>query len=257
MRISVVIPSFNQARFIERTLQSALEQDHRDVELIVVDGGSTDGTLDILRAYSGRILWSSGKDRGQAHAINKGLRQATGEIVAWLNSDDTYEPGALGTVARHFEEHPACRWAYGKCRIVDEHDREIRTFITRYKNLLLAKFRFSKLLAENFISQPAVFWRRQLLEEIGYLSEREFYCMDYDYWLRLGNRHAAGVIPAYLANFRFHAASKSGSVDKRQFADELRLAGAFGEGHRLALLLHRVNYYKIVLAYRCLHVLGK
>lgn len=257
MRISVVTPSFNQAPFIERTLRSVLDQDHRDVELIVVDGGSIDGTLEILRRYTGRIAWTSEPDRGQAHAINKGLAAASGEIVCWLNSDDTYEPGALGTVAHFFDERPGCHWAYGKCHIIDENDREIRTLITRYKNLLLARYSYPKLLAENYISQPAVFWRRELLDKVGLLDEREHFCMDYEYWLRLGARHPAGVIGAYLANFRYHRASKSGSVDHRQFADELRIARRYGAGHPVALLLHAANYYKIVSAYKCLEALGR
>jgi glycosyltransferase involved in cell wall biosynthesis len=257
MRISVVTPSFNQAQFIERTIRSVLEQRHGDVEHIVVDGGSTDGTLEILTRYTGSIIWVSEKDRGQAHAINKGLALSTGEIVAWLNSDDTYETGALVTVARHFMDHPGCRWAYGKCRIVDEGDREIRSFVTWYKNLLLAKYSFTKLLAENFISQPGVFWRRSLLDEIGYLSESEHFCMDYEYWLRIGSRYPAGVIREYLANFRYHRASKSGSVDRKQFQDELRIARGFGSGHPVAILLHTVNYYKIVSAYKILEALGK
>lgn len=257
MRISVVTPSFNQAQFIERTIRSVLDQSHRDIEHIVVDGGSDDGTLAILKRYTGRIAWVSEKDRGQAHAINKGLAMATGEIVAWLNSDDTYEPGALDAVARHFGDHPDCRWAYGKCRIIDDGDREIRSFITGYKNFLLAKYSFAKLLAENFISQPTVFWRRSLLDEIGYLNEQEHFCMDYDYWLRAGSRYPAGVIRAYLANFRYHRASKSGSVDRRQFQDELRIARVFGREHPFAILLHTVNYYKIVSAYKLLDLLGR
>ena len=257
MRISVVTPSFNQAQFIERTIRSVLDQDYPDVEHIVVDGGSTDGTLDILRRYSGRIAWISEKDRGQTHAINKGLSMATGEIVAWLNSDDTYEPGAHSLVARHFADNPDCLWTYGKCRIINEADGEIRPFITWYKNLLLAKFDFAKLLAENFISQPAVFWRRQLLDEVGFLSEQEYFCMDYDYWLRIGSRYPAGVIDAYLANFRFHRASKSGSVNKKQFEDELRLARAFRKEHPIAILLHTANYFKIVSAYKLMEALGK
>jgi glycosyltransferase involved in cell wall biosynthesis len=257
VHISVVTPSFNQARFIERTIRSILDQGRGDVEHIIVDGGSTDGTLEILQRYQGRISWISEKDRGQAHAINKGLTRSTGEIVAWLNSDDTYEPGALDQVVRHFTGAPDCRWAYGKCRIVDEDDREIRPLVTRYKNLLLARYSFPKLLSENFISQPAVFWRRSLLDEVGYLNEEEHYCMDYDYWLRLGSRYPAGVIPAYLANFRYHPASKSGSVDRQQFVDELRIARAFGAGHPWVILLHTVNFYKIVAAYKVLEALGR
>ena len=223
-----------------------------------MDGGSKDQTVAIMNRYRDSLAAAvSEKDRGQAHAINKGLAKATGEVVCWLNSDDTYEPGALAAVARHFGGNGSCLWAYGKCRIVDEDDREIRPFITRYKNLLLARYSFSKLLSENFVSQPAVFWRRALLDEIGYLDEREHFCMDYEYWLRLGARHPAGVIDAWLANFRYHRASKSGSVDPRQFADELRIARTYGAGHPLALFLHALNYRKIVLAYRLLNALGR
>ena len=257
MRISVVTPSYNQARFIERTLCSVLDQSHRDTELIVIDGGSTDGTLEILTRYGERIVWRSEADRGQAHAINKGLAMASGEIVCWLNSDDTYEPGALTTVARHFSGHGDCRWVCGRCRIVDEDDREIRRFITWYKNRLLAGYSYPRLLTENFVSQPAVFWRRDLLAEVGPLNEQEHFCMDYEYWLRLGSRYPPGIIDDYLANFRFHRASKSGRVDQRQFSDELRIARAFGRGHRLALLLHAVNYRKIVWAYKFLDALGR
>jgi hypothetical protein len=160
-------------------------------------------------------------------------------------------------VAGHFGEHADRRWAYGRCRIVDENDHEIRPFITWYKNLLLARYSYPKLLAENFISQPAVFWRRELLGEIGLLNELEHFCMDYEYWLRVGARYPAGVIDDYLANFRYHRASKSGSVNPRQFADELRIARAFGGKHPVALLLHTLNYYKIVSAYKCLDVLGR
>src|SRR5438128_2672833 len=146
MRVSIVTPSYNQARFIERTIRSVLDQDHRDVEYIVVDGGSTDGTAGILERYSDRIVWTSERDRGQSDAINKGLHRATGEIVAFLNSDDTYEPGALSAVVAFFSANPEARWVYGKCRIIDENDVEIRRPITWYKNLLLRRYSYAKLL---------------------------------------------------------------------------------------------------------------
>lgn len=256
MRVSIVTPSLNQGEFIERTILSVISQDHDDVEHIVIDGGSTDGTIDVLKRYTGRIIWRSERDSGQANAINKGLRLASGEVVSYLCADDTYEPGALAAVISFFTSHIDCKWVYGKCRIVDVHDREIRTYITRYKNLLSKRYDYRKLLRENFISQPATFWRRDLLEEIGYLNEAEHFCMDYEYWLRLGSRYPARVIPAYLANFRYHARSKSGSVDRRQFRDELRLARKFGAAHPASILLHAVNYHKIVIAYRILKILG-
>lgn len=257
MKISIITPSFNQARFIERTILSVLEQNYGDLEYIVMDGGSTDSTLDIIKKYSHRIIWKSKKDRGQSHAVNKGLRRATGNIVAYLNSDDTYEPDAFRKVADFFQNHPGKKWVYGKCKIINEKDREIRKPITWYKNSLLKKYSYKKLLAENFVSQPATFWKRELLDEMGYLSEQEHFCMDYDFWLRIGEKYEAGIIDDYLANFRYHITSKSGSVNKKQFQDELRLAKKYGKNYPVSVAWHQINYYKITLSYGILNVLKR
>jgi glycosyltransferase involved in cell wall biosynthesis len=252
MRLSIITPSYNHAAFITRTIESVLGQGYPDLEYIVVDGGSTDGTVDILKGYGDRLIWTSEPDRGQSDAINKGLHRATGDVVAFLNSDDTYTPGALGRVGAFFTAHPETMWAYGKCRIIDERDREIRRPITWYKNVLLRRYSYRKLLAENFISQPSTFWRRSLHEEIGYLNEDEHYVMDYEFWLRAGARHPAGVIDGYLANFRMYDESKSGSLQNPQFSDELRVAKAFSGGDRVPIYLHRFNYVKIVAIYRAM-----
>lgn len=257
MKITIVTPSYNHAQFIERTIESILGQDYPDLEYIVMDGGSKDGTVDILKKYSDRILWTSEKDGGQSEAINKGLKKATGDIVAFLNSDDTYEPGALLKVAEYFKKNPDVKWAYGKCRIVDENDKEIRKPITLYKNLLLKNYSFKKLLAENFISQPATFWRRDLHKEIGYINEDEHYTMDYEFWLRIGQKYPAGVIDAYLANFRMYDNSKSGSLANPQFLDELRIAKAYSNGAKLPILLHKFNYYKITGMYKLMAMLRR
>ena len=252
MKISIITPSFNQAAFIERTIQSVLNQNYPDLEYIVMDGGSTDGTLEILQKYSDKIIWKSERDNGQSDAINKGLRMATGDIVAYLNSDDTYEPGALKKVANFFENNPDKFWVYGKCKIINANDQEIRRPITAYKNWLLKNYSYSRLLSENFISQPATFWRRQIHAPVGFFNEKEHYCMDYEFWLRLGRLYPAGVISDYLANFRYYADSKSGGVNEKQFQDELRLAKKFGIDHPLAIFLHRINYYKITGIYKIL-----
>ncbi|MFZ2976073.1 MAG: glycosyltransferase family 2 protein [Candidatus Moraniibacteriota bacterium] len=254
MKISIITPSFNQAQFIERTIKSVLEQNYPDLEYIVMDGGSTDGTVEILKKYSDRIIWKSEKDRGQSDAINKGLKIATGDIVAYLNSDDTYEPKALQKVADYFSRNPNSKWAYGKCKIINANDQEIRKPITWYKNFLLKKYSYSKLLCENFISQPAVFWKREIHSELGFFNESEHFCMDYEFWLRIGRKYPAGVINDYLANFRYYSNSKSGSVNKKQFQDELRLAKKFGAGYPLLIFLHKINYYKITGIYRILNL---
>lgn len=214
-----------------------------------MDGGSTDGTIDILKRYSGRVIWKSEKDSGQSEAINKGLRMATGDIVAFINTDDTYEPGAFSEVADFFTNNPEVKWLYGKCKIINVHDNEIRRPITWYKNLLLRRFSYNKLLSENFISQPATFWRKELHKEIGYMNEKEHLSMDYEFWLRIGQRYPAGVMDMYLANFRMYDTSKSGSQATPQFKDSLRIAQKFSGGARVPILLHRINYYKIVGIY--------
>jgi glycosyltransferase involved in cell wall biosynthesis len=257
MKISIVTPSYNQAEFIERTIQSVLNQDYPEIEYIIMDGGSTDGSLEIIKKYSDKLIWKSEKDHGQSDAINKGLKLATGDIVAFLNSDDTYEPGALSKVAGYFQQNPNVKWAYGKCKIIDENNTEIRKPITFYKNLLLKNYSYKKLLSENFISQPATFWKKELHSEIGYINEDEHFCMDYEFWLRIGKKYPAGVINSYLANFRYYANSKSGSVNKKQFQDELRIAKKFGKNHNFSLALHKLNYFKITSIYYVLNLLKK
>lgn len=257
LRISIITPSYNQAPFIERTILSVLDQDYENVEYIVIDGGSTDGTIEILKKYSDRITWKSEKDNGQTEAINKGLRMTTGDIVAYLNSDDTYEPGALAAIADYFRNNPDMKWAYGKCRIIDADDREIRKPITLYKNLLLRKYSYAKLLSENFVSQPATFWKREIHVQEGFFDETEHFCMDYEFWLRIGKKHPAGVINDYLANFRYYADSKSGSVNKKQFQDELRIAKKYSQGKALPIILHELNYWKIVIIYQTLDFFNK
>ncbi len=253
---SIIIPSYNQGSFISQTINSILSQSYKELEILVIDGGSTDGTIEILKKYSDRIIWKSEKDSGQANAINKGLKMASGDIVAFLNSDDTYEPECLSKVADFFCKNPQYKWAYGKCKIINERDIEIRKPITIYKNLLLRKYSYFKLLTENFISQPATFWKRELHGEIGYLNEKENFCMDYDFWVRIGKKYPAGVIHFYIANFRYHANSKSGSVNKKQFQDELRIAKAFSNNLKLPIFLHTINYYKIVAIYKLLNFIN-
>jgi glycosyltransferase involved in cell wall biosynthesis len=211
MKISVVTPSLNQAPFIERTIESVLAQTGDfALEYLVVDGGSTDGTLDILERYRGRLAFTAEKDDGQSDALNRGLARTTGDVLCWLNSDDTYLPGALARVAEAFQ--PAGRWwCFGQCRIVDVNDREIRRFVTAYKNRACRSYTLTRFLQDNFISQPAVFFSRELWNEAGPLDRSLWYSMDYDLWLRFARVSEPRFIPADLANFRWHGGSKSGA----------------------------------------------
>lgn len=225
MRISLVTPSFNTARFLERTIRSVLGQrGDFDLEYLVVDGESTDGTLDILRRHEGRLAWVSEPDGGQSDAVNKGLRRATGDVVGWLNSDDVLLPGALARVAAAFRRYPGAAWVHGRCRIIDPDDRPIRGWISAYKDWCSRHYSRDLLLTENFISQMTVFWRRSALARVGLLDPGLHLAMDYDYWLRLARLGPPVYLPYPLACFRWYPQSKSGQEYRRQAEEERAVA---------------------------------
>ena len=255
-KITVVTPSYNQGGFIGQTIESVLSQGYPDLEYIVMDGGSTDNTVDVLRQYDGRLTWFSEKDRGQVHAINKGFRMATGDVLAFLNSDDLYLPGALQTVGEHFAGHPESSWLTGRCRIIDGENREIRKGITAYKNAWLRIANYQTLQITDFVSQMATFWRKEAYKRVGELNESLHYVMDWDYWMRLGRHYKLSVVHRDLACFRMHAASKSGASAAKavaaanaQFDEEIRMARVHTRS-RLLLTLHRMHNALIVAAYR-------
>lgn len=249
-KISIVTPSYNQAHFIEQTIQSVLNQDYPNLEFLVIDGGSKDGTVETLKKYETFLTWVSEPDSGQSNAINKGFKLVTGEIVAFLNSDDLYEPGVLHLVGNYFATHPEAMWLTGKCVNVDETGKEIRSIIRKYKNFWLHWRNYHVLQVLNYISQPATFWRREALQKIGDLDESLHYAMDYDYWLRLGKYYPLHVFDGNLACFRIHRASKSGSAFLQQFEEELRVAARYSP--RSLLWLHRLHCDITVLIYTLL-----
>jgi glycosyltransferase involved in cell wall biosynthesis len=213
MRFSIVTPSYNQARFIERTIQSVLQQRYPDFEHIIIDGGSTDGTVEILKKYS-HLRWKCESDRGQADAINKGLRMATGEILAWINSDDYYLPGVFERVAKAYNDVRKPDIILGDVLVVGEQGRVIgrRRALPYDRNMLL--------LGTNYIQQPAVFFTRRALEKAGYLDETLHYALDWDLWLRFGG---AGLrfkfISSALAALRWHSQAKSFARRSQMVAD--------------------------------------
>jgi len=228
-----------------------------ELEYRVVDGGSTDGTLDILKRYAGRLQYVSEKDNGPTDAIAKGFRAARGEIVAWLNSDDTYGDGALQRVADAFKSAPEAQWLCGKCRIVDVQDREIRKWITAYKNFWLRRYSLRNLLILNFISQPAVFLRRSLVEEIGVPGDGCKLAFDYAYWLRIAQKYLPLVLNDYLASFRAYPTSLGGANTSRQFKEERDMAVKYNPGYRLVRPLHTLNCWASVSAYALMRLLAR
>lgn len=207
-RITIITPSFNQAAFLEHTIRSVLLQSYPNLEFGIIDGGSTDGSIDIIRRYERELDFVViEKDRGQSEAINKGLRRADGAIVGWLNSDDTLLPGALWRVGAHFHNTPACNWLVGCCRAIDAQGRGGER-LTPKGTFTLAGALIRRGGFE--VPQPATFFRRELIERLGLLDETLHHCMDFELWCRF---LAAGVTPALtdaeLATYRFHDASKS------------------------------------------------
>jgi len=247
-KISIVTPSFNQGNFIEETIQSVLNQAYPNLEYLVIDGGSTDGTLDILRKYSDRLRWISEPDGGQASAINKGLQLATGEILAFLNSDDLYLPGALPRAARFFMANLDAAWVSGRCITIDAEQQPTRKLITHYKNFWLHFRSYKVLLVLNYISQPATFWRKSVFNELGPLEESLHYTMDYEYWLRIGKHYRLYSLPQELAVFRLHANSKSGSTASKQFEEQYRVAETYHPPAPL-LPLHRLHNWLSIMVY--------
>ncbi len=200
--IALVTPSLNQAAFLPLTIDSVLRQGYPQLDYLVVDGGSTDGTLDILRSYGNRLRWISEPDAGQSSAINKGWRLTQGEIIGWLNSDDLLVPAALERVSAFFAERPEVDFAYGDCDLIDEPGQVTGAYPVQ-------PYDYQRLLFENYLPQPATFIRRRLLEEVGWLDERLDFVMDYDYWLRSGVHHAGAYLPSRLAALRLHKSAKS------------------------------------------------
>lgn len=203
-RISIVTPSFNQAQFLDETICSVLSQNYPNLEYIIIDGGSTDGSIDIIRQHEKSLtFWTSEPDRGQADAINTGWCRATGEILAYLNSDDTYCPGALARISEAFAQYPAAALIFGRCFVIDEHSGVLRERHVRAVS-------FAELLRWSpSIPQPGAFFRRTAVEAAGHLNPNLHYTMDYDLCLKIGEKSEMVFIPYPIANMRHHPAAKT------------------------------------------------
>jgi glycosyltransferase involved in cell wall biosynthesis len=220
-KISVITPSFNQAGFLEQTMRSVLEQDYPNLEYIVVDGGSTDGSVDVIRRYADEITdWVSEPDRGHAHAINKGLARARGEVVGFLNSDDLYLPGALLAVGDVFRRYPAVEWVAGGVLMFGDPD----SFSDPHwwHGAQVPRDAAACLYKNYEAAQPAMFWRRRLFEQHGGFDENLTYCFDHEFYARLMVAgHRCEPLKRPLAGYRFHGRSKT-VAEGEQFGQDFK-----------------------------------
>ncbi len=201
--VSIITPSYNQARFLEATLRSVLAQDYQNMEYLVVDGASSDGSVEIIRRYADRLVWwVSEKDSGQSEAINKGFRRARGEFVGWLNSDDLYLPGAVSSAIQVFQAHPEAGLVYGDAQAIDADGKPF--------NLMRARqYTLTDLMAFNIICQPAAFMRRSVLEEAGYLNPAYQLLMDNLLWMSMARKAPIVYTPQTWAAARYHDQAKN------------------------------------------------
>jgi len=218
MLISIVTPSYNQAKYIEKTIQSVLMQDYPRIEYIVVDGGSSDGTVDIIKKYEDRITrWVSEKDKGQTDAINKGFAHASGDILAWINSDDTYQPGAISAAVKYLQEHPTVGMVYGDCNFINESGQVIGKFNSAQTNYRLIRQGSVR------IPQQTMFFRTDLWKQVGPLDPSFYFAMDYDLWTRISARSEIKYVPQTWANFRLHTSGKTIMADDRCWPEMIRV----------------------------------
>ena len=212
--ISVITPSYNQAEFLEENILSVKNQDYPNIEHIIIDGGSKDGSLEIIEKYANDLTWISEPDDGQSHAINKGFKMARGEIIGWINSDDYYLPGAVSRAIDVLAANPGVDLVYGYCAKVDENSNQTGLFKSPEfdRDLLFSN--------PNVIYQPAVFFRKSLLDKAGLLDESLHYAMDFDLWVRMAKVSDFKLISDTLAAFRFSSGCKS-VADSQKFWQEV------------------------------------
>jgi glycosyltransferase involved in cell wall biosynthesis len=217
-RLSVVIPSYNQGEFIERTIKSIIDQHYPNLDLILMDGGSTDETLAIIEQYRDHFTHiESGPDGGQSAAIVKGFRLATGKYISWLNSDDTYAPGALNAMGEMLAARPDVAFAYGHTDIINSDDGVIAHKKSVRFSLGVMKYAFLT------VPQMSAFWTKALYDEVGGIDTSLRFCMDYDLFVRMASRHPPVLINKHIGNFRVHSSSKTSTLEDVRQAEDAKV----------------------------------
>ena len=239
--VSIVTPSFNQAPFLEETIRSVLGQDYPRIEYMIVDGGSTDSSVGIIKQYADRLAWwVSEVDKGQTDAINKGFGRAKGNILAWLNSDDTYQPGAVSAAVQYLQANPNVGMVYADCNFINENGQVIGKFKaaqTNYKRLRRGYVH---------IPQQTMFFRVGLWHTVGPLDPSFYFAMDYDLWTRIASRSQMKYMPGQTwANFRMHTSGKSIAADDRCWPEMLRIHYRDG-GSKFSVIVAKYYIRKLI-----------
>lgn len=285
-KISVIVPSFNKVKYIEATLRSIVVQNYPNLEVIIQDGGSTDGTVEIIKKYSARypkvINWESKKDNGQLDAINKGLKKSQGKILSYINADDVYKKGALLKVGNYFSGHPRTLWLAGKGDVIDENGKIIASVVTKYKNYLLQVNSYQLLLVVNYLMQPSVFLSKKAYERFGpftgtktsvitafkktpgFQSGDELNAdmstsfrgnharksgevvMEYDLWLKMGRKHMPAILKSFLSGFRISRDSISASFFKKTLKEDEKIAEKYTTNPALLMLHYLHNIGRVL-----------
>ncbi len=243
-KISIVIPSYNKVDFIEETFLSIVSQNYPKLELIIQDGGSTDGTVNIINKYAQKypdiIFWESKKDKGQVDAINKGLEKASGEIVTYINADDVYEKGTLRAIGDYFAKNPKTLWLAGRGMVINSKGKEISGWVTAYKNFLLTLNLYYLLLITNYLIQPSVFLSRKAITKFGPFKGTKNFVLEYDLWLKLGQVQMPAILSLPLASFRLFKENIS-STQYRNVLEKDYLVVKKYTRNPIILLLHKIN----------------
>ncbi|MFN2159937.1 MAG: glycosyltransferase family 2 protein [Anaerolineales bacterium] len=241
--VSIVTPSFNQAQFLEETICSVLDQDYPNIEYIIMDGGSTDSSLEIIKKYQSKLAgWISEPDRGQTDAINKGFERASGEILAWINSDDTYQPGAVSEAVEYFKSHTGTGLVYGDANLIDEEGKIIGKFPARQTDYPRLRRGYVH------IPQQSSFFSGNIWKRVGPLDPSFHFAMDYDLWVRIARVAPIMYVQRTWANFRIHSQGKTTLEDVRCWPEMVRVHKRDGGGW-LSLLMLKAKLRPLIYAW--------
>lgn len=243
-KISIVIPSLNKGKYIDETLASIFSQKYPNLEVIIQDGGSADGTVEIVKKYSKKytkiIKWESKKDKGQLDAINKGMRKATGDILTYINADDLYEKEVFKTVSKAYLESVESYWFAGKGKVIDKNGKEIAKLATVYKNLLLSLNSGLYLLITNYLMQPSVFITKETYQKFGPFGGTKDFVMEYDLWLKIAKYKMPIVLNKYLTRFRIYQSTITSLKTKKLLSEDERIVRKYSR-NPMIIFMHTLH----------------